>query len=102
MADKTNEILKQLLTGQHRLEIDVTGLKEGQKKLESNVSGLKTDVAELKEGQKRTQLLLLNMENRIMPIINATYENSKLSEEQIDSIRKTQSEHGKRKAALIF
>ena len=54
MADKTNEILNQLLLG--------------QKHLESDVSELKTDVAELKEGQKRTELFLLNMENRIMQI----------------------------------
>ena len=79
MADKTNEILNQLLLG--------------QKHLESDVSELKTDVAELKEGQKRTELFLLNMENRIMPIINATYEISKQNKEHIDSILKTQSKH---------
>ncbi|MBE3570003.1 MAG: hypothetical protein IMW92_07765 [Bacillales bacterium] len=48
--------------GQKRLETDVAGLKEGQKRLESDVAGLKegqkrleTDVGGLKEGQKRLE-----------------------------------------------
>jgi chromosome segregation ATPase len=124
VADKTNEILNQLLSGQKtlkadvaelkegqqkletnftELKTDVTALKEGQQKLETDVAGLKTDVAELKtdvaelkEGQQRTELFLLNMENRIMPIINATYELSKLTKEQLDSTRKAQSEQGEK------
>ncbi len=117
MADKTNEILNQLLSGQrtlksdvaelkegqHKLETnfaelktDVAALKEGQHKLETDVAELKTDVAGLKEGQQRTELFLINMENRIMPIINATYELSKLNKEQIDSTRKAQGEQGEK------
>jgi ABC-type phosphate transport system auxiliary subunit len=131
VADKTNEILNQLLTGQRTLKADVAVLKEGQHKLETNfaelkegqhkletnfaelkegqhkletdvaelktdVAVLKTDVAGLKEGQQRTELFLLNMENRIMPIINATYELSKLTKEQLDSTRKAQSEQGEK------
>jgi hypothetical protein len=86
VADKTNELLDQLIAGQHNLETDVAELK-------TDVAVLKTDVAELKEGQKRTELFLLNMENRIMPIINATYEISKINKEQIDSILETQGIH---------
>ena len=114
MADKTNEILNQLLSGQKHLESDVSELKtdvaelkDGQYKLKTDVAELKTDVSklkegqhkleidvtELKEGQKRTELFLLNMENRIMPIINATYEISKQNKEHIDSILGTQSKH---------
>jgi ABC-type phosphate transport system auxiliary subunit len=131
VADKTNEILNQLLTGQRTLKADVAVLKEGQHKLETNfaelkegqhkletnfaelkegqhkletdvaelktdVAVLKTDVAGLKEGQQRTELFLINMENRIMPIINATYELSKLTKEQLDSTRKAQSEQGEK------
>jgi ABC-type phosphate transport system auxiliary subunit len=103
VADKTNEILNQLLTGQRTLKADVAELKEGQHKLESDVAELKTDVAVLKtdvaglkEGQQRTELFLINMENRIMPIINATYELSKLTKEQLDSTRKAQSEQGEK------
>ncbi len=110
MADKTNEILNQLLSGQKTLKADVAELKEGQQKLETNFAEIKTDVtalkegqhkletdvAELKEGQQRTELFLLNMENRIMPIINATYELSKLTKEQLDSTRKAQSEQGEK------
>jgi chromosome segregation ATPase len=145
VADKTNEILNQLLTGQRTLKADVAVLKEGQHKLETNfaelkegqhkletnfaelkegqhkletdvaelktdvavlktdvaelktdVTVLKTDVAGLKEGQQRTELFLINMENRIMPIINATYELSKLTKEQLDSTRKAQSEQGEK------
>jgi chromosome segregation ATPase len=129
VADKTNDILNHLLSGQKRLEsdvselkTDVSELKRGQIKLESDVSELKTDVSELKrgqsklesdfselkrgqsklesdfselkEGQQRLELFLINMENRIMPIINATYEKRKMSEEQIELLQKTKSEHG--------
>ncbi len=82
-----------LKTDVNELKIDVAGLKTDVNELKIDVAGLKTDVTELKEGQKRTELFLLNMENRIMPIINATYEISKLNKEQIDSIRETQSKH---------
>ena len=100
MAEKNNELVNQLLTGQHKLEADVTDLIEGQKRLETDVSELKTDVAELKtdvadlkEGQRRTELFLLNMENRILPVVNATYEGMKLLTEQIATVQKTQIEH---------
>ena len=110
MVDKTNEILNQLLSGQKTLKADVAELKVGQGKLENNFAELKTDVAALKvgqhkletdvaglkEGQQRTELFLINMENRIMPIINATYELSKLTKEQLDSTRKAQSEQGEK------
>jgi hypothetical protein len=100
VADKTNELLDQLIAGQHNLETDVAELKTDVAVLKTDVAvlktdvaELKTDVAELKEGQKRTELFLLNMENRIMPIINATYEISKINKEQIDSILETQGIH---------
>jgi len=64
----------------------VAGLKEGKHKLE-------TDVAELKEGQTNLEVFLLKMENRIMPIINATYENSKMSKEKIELMQVVQNEH---------
>lgn len=87
MADKTNETLNQLLSGQKQLKTDVSELKKGQQIL-------KADVSELKEGQKRLELLLLNMENRIVPIINATLESTKMSKEQIELLQKTQNKHG--------
>jgi len=135
VAEKNNELVNQLLTGQHKLEADVTDLIEGQKRLETDVSELKTDVSELKtdvselktdvselktdvaelktdvselktdvaelktdvadlkEGQRRTELFLLNMENRILPVVNATYEGMKLLTEQIATVQKTQIEH---------
>jgi hypothetical protein len=93
VADKTNELLDQLIAGQHNLETDVAELKTDVAVLKTDVAELKTDVAELKEGQKRTELFLLNMENHIMPIINATYEISKINKEQIDSILETQGIH---------
>ena len=64
----------------------MAGLKEGKHKLE-------TDVAELKEGQTNLEVFLLKMENRIMPIINATYENSKMSKEKIELMQVVQNEH---------
>ena len=78
------------------LKSDVSVLKTDVSELKADVSVLKTDVSELKEGQQKLELFLLNMENRIMPIINATYENSKMSKEQIELLTKTQSQHGEK------
>jgi len=99
--------VSELKKGQTRLETDVTELKEGQTRLETDVAELKTDVAELKtdvavlkvdvaelkEGQRRTELFLLNMENRIVPIINATFEGMKVLTEQMATVKETQFGH---------
>lgn len=103
MAEKNSELVNQLLTGQHKLEADVTDLKLGQKRLETDVSEYKTDVAELKndfaelkEGQRRIELIIINMENRIVPIINATHEGMKLLTEQMAPVQETQIEHSEK------
>ena len=62
MADKSNDISVKLLAGQQKIERDIADLK--------------TDVTDLKEGQNRVEKFLLNLENIIMPKINAMYENS--------------------------
>ena len=96
MAEKNSELFNHLLTGQNKLETDVSELKKGQERLETDVSVLKTDVAELKEGQRRTELFLVNMENRIIPIINATYEGMKLLTDQMAPVQETQIEHSEK------
>ncbi len=100
VAEETTVIINQLLTGQQELKADVSDLKEGQKRLETDVSELKTDVAvlktdvaELKEGQRRVELFLVNMENRIVPIINSAFEEMKLMRERMAPIENTQIEH---------
>jgi len=62
VADKSNDISVKLLAGQQKIERDIADLK--------------TDVTDLKEGQNRVEKFLLNLENIIMPKINAMYENS--------------------------
>ncbi len=117
MTDKTDEILNQLISGNKQLETDVAELKADVAMLKTdvavikanvsvikaNVSVIKTDVAvikadvaEIKEGQQRIELFLLNMENRIMLIINAIYENSIMNKEQIEQLNKTQSKHSEK------
>lgn len=112
--DELKADVSDLKEGQKRLETDISGLQKGQKRLETDVTELKTDVAvlktdvaelktdvtvlktdvaELKEGQRRAELFLLNMENRIVPIINATYEEMKLLRERMAPIEETQIEH---------
>ncbi len=112
--DELKADVTDLKKGQKRLETDISGLQKGQKRLETDVTELKTDVAvlktdvaelktdvavlrtdvaELKEGQRRTELFLLNMENRIVPIINATYEEMKLLRARMAPIEQTQIEH---------
>ncbi len=47
--------ITELKQGQKKLEADVTELKQGQKKLEADVTVLKADVTELKQGQKKLE-----------------------------------------------
>ncbi|MDW7730119.1 MAG: hypothetical protein SCJ94_08980 [Bacillota bacterium] len=67
--DKSNEKSVKLLAGQQKLETDVADWK-------TDMAALKKDMAELKEGQNRIEKFLINLENKIMPKINAMYENS--------------------------
>lgn len=100
MADKSDVLFNKLLIGQNNLEADVSGLKEDQARLEadmaelkSDIAIIKSDVAELKEGQRRIELFLLNMYNRIVPIIDATFELTKALSEQMATFQQTQIEH---------
>ncbi len=86
MADKTNDTLQTLLTEQKKIKTDISEMK-------TDIVTLKTDVVELKEGQQRLELFLVNMENRIMPKINAMYENSISSKQQIALVKETQDKH---------
>ena len=67
MADNTNDLLKTLTAGQHKLEVGFAEIKTDVAELKTDVAELKTDVAGLKEGQQRLEFFLINMENRIMP-----------------------------------
>lgn len=63
-----------LSTKVDHLTIDVDKLKTDVAELKADVAVLKTDVAELKEGQNRIERFRLNLENLIVPKINAIYE----------------------------
>lgn len=103
MADKGNDISVKLLAGQQKLERDVAGLK-------TDVSGLKTDVADLKEGQQRLETgfsglkegqnrvekFLLNLENIIVPKINAMYENNISNSQQIKKTEEAEIKNAKK------
>ncbi len=68
------------------LKIDVANLKTDVAVLKTDVAALKADVADLKEGQNRIEKFLLNLENIIMPKINAMYENSISNKQQIKEL----------------
>ena len=52
---ETKKILKLILDGQNEMKTDISGLKEGQVRIENDVAGLKTDVSSLKKGQARLE-----------------------------------------------
>jgi len=89
VADKSNDISVKLLAGQQKLETDVAVLK-------TDVAVLKTDVADLKEGQSRVERFLINLENMIMPKINAMYEDSISNKQQIKKLEEAESKNAQK------
>jgi outer membrane murein-binding lipoprotein Lpp len=71
------------------LKTDVSVLKTDVAELKTDVSVLKTDVAELKEGQNRTERFLLNLENLIVPKINAMYESAMRFDKHAEEAQET-------------
>lgn len=96
MADKGNDISVKLLAGQQKLERDVDALKTDVAVLKTDVAVLKKDVADLKEGQNRIEKFLLNLENIIMPKINAMYEDSISNREQIKKLEEAESKNAQK------
>ena len=121
MANKSNDISVKLLAGQQKLERDVDALKTDMDVLKTDVGALKTDMAvmktdmvvmktdmvvmktdmsvmktdmaDLKEGQNRVEKFLLNLENIIMPKINAMYENSISNRQQIKELEEVETKN---------
>ena len=75
------------------LKTDVAVLKTDVAVLKTDVAILKTDVADLKEGQNRVEKFLVNLENMIMPKINAMYENSISNKQQIKILEEAESKN---------
>lgn len=96
MADKSNDISVKLLAGQQKLEIDVAVLKTDVAVLKTDVAVLKADVADLKEGQNRVEKFLLNLENIIVPKINAMYENSISNKQQTKKLQEAESKNAQK------
>ncbi len=117
MADNSKDISVKLLAGQQKIEkdvavlktdvavlkTDVAVLKTDVAELKIDVTGLKTDVAELKtdvadlkEGQNRVENFLINLENIIMPKINAIYENSISNKQQTKKLEEAESKNAQK------
>ncbi len=110
MADKSNDISVKLLAGQQKIERniekverdvekiekDITDLKTDMAVLKTDMAVLKTDMADLKEGQNRVEKFLLNLENIIMPKINAMYENSISNKQHIKKLEEAESKNAQK------
>ncbi len=107
MTKNADDKFELLLTGQKKLETQydqlstqydhlstkVDGLSTKVDHLATDVDVLKTDVAELKEGQNRTERFLLNLENLIVPKINAMYESAIRFDKHAEEAQETKRIH---------
>ncbi len=103
MTNNADDKFELLLTGQKKLETQydqlstkvdglstkVDHLTTDVDKLKTDVAVLKTDLAELKEGQNRIERFLLNLENLIVPKINAMYEIAIRYDKQAEEAQET-------------
>ncbi len=96
MADKSNDISVKLMAGQQKMERNIEKIERNVEKIERDMTDLKTDVTDLKEGQNRVERFLLNLENIIMPKINAMYENSISNKQQIKKLEEAESKNAQK------
>ncbi len=93
MTNNADDKFELLLTGQKKLETQYDQLSTKVDHLATDVDKLKTDVAELKEGQNRTERFLLNLENLIVPKINAMYESAIRFDKHAEEAQETKRIH---------